>query len=80
MMVFEYDKGRYHTVLLSFYSMTAKTHLDMLLDETSSDLGKKLVAEFIKLLRDPDVATTSYPVKLRALLDEQLQGVADAAD
>jgi len=58
--------------------MTDKTHLDELLDSTTADLGKKLVTEFIKLVRDPEAATSSYPVKLRALLDEHLQGVDDA--
>ncbi len=58
--------------------MTDKTHLDELHDQTTADLGKKLVAEFIKLVRDPEAATNSYPVKLRALLDEHLQGVNDA--
>jgi hypothetical protein len=48
-------------------------------DETTTDLGKKLIGEFIKLIRDPEAATTSYPVKLRALLDEELQGADDAA-
>jgi hypothetical protein len=60
--------------------MTNKTHLDLLLDETTADLGKKLIAEFIKLARDPEAATTSYAVKLRALPDEHLHGVDDAAD
>ncbi len=32
--------------------MTDKTHLDELHDQTTADLGKKLVAEFIKLVRD----------------------------
>jgi hypothetical protein len=59
--------------------MSDKTHLDVLHDETTADLGKKLIAEFIKLVRDPETATASYPVKLRALLDEQLQGADDAA-
>ena len=59
--------------------MINKTHLDVLHDETTVDLGKKLIGEFIKLIRDPEAATTSYPVKLRALLDEQLQGTDDAA-
>jgi hypothetical protein len=59
--------------------MTNKTHLDLLLDETTADLGKKLIAEFVKLVRNPEAATTSYPVKLRAVLDEQLQGGDDAA-
>nr|WP_294564222.1 hypothetical protein [uncultured Rhodopila sp.] len=59
--------------------MTDKTHLDLLLDETTTDLGKKLIAEFIKLVRDPEAGTTSYPVKLRAVLDERLHGTHDAA-
>ena len=59
--------------------MTDKTHLDVLLNETTADLGKKLIEEFIKLVRDPEAATTSYPVKLRAVLDEQLHGTDDAA-
>jgi hypothetical protein len=58
--------------------MTDKTHLDELLDGTTEDLGKKLVAEFIKLVRDPEVATSSYPARLRALLDEHLQDAGDA--
>jgi hypothetical protein len=58
--------------------MTDKTHLDELLDETTEDLGKKLVTEFIKLARDPEVATSSYPARLRALLDEHLQDAGDA--
>ena len=59
--------------------MSDKTHLDVLLGETAAGLGKKLIAEFIKLVRDPETATASYPVKLRAVLDEQLQGADDAA-
>lgn len=59
--------------------MTNKTHLDELLDDTAASLGKKLIAEFIKLVRDPEAATTSYPVKLRAILDEQLHGADNAA-
>lgn len=59
--------------------MTDKTHLDELLGETTADLGKKLVTEFIKLVRDPETATSSYPARLRALLDEHLQSVDDAA-
>lgn len=58
--------------------MTDTTHLDELLAETSADLGKKLVSEFIKLVRDPETATSRYPAALRALLDEHLQGVDDA--
>ena len=60
--------------------MTDKTHLDVLHDETTADLGKSLIAEFIKMVRDPETATASYPVKLRAVLDERLQGADDAAD
>jgi len=59
--------------------MTDKTHLDALHDEIVADIGKKLVAEFIRLVRDPEAATTSYPVRLRAVMDEQLQGADDAA-
>jgi hypothetical protein len=59
--------------------MSDKTHLDLLLDETTADLGKKLIKEFITLVRDPETATASYPVKLRAVLDEQLHGTDDAA-
>ena len=59
--------------------MTDKTHLDVLLDETKANLGRKLIEEFIKLVRDPEAATASYPVKLRAVLDEQLNGIDDAA-
>jgi hypothetical protein len=59
--------------------MTDKTHLDLLYDETAAGLGKKLVAEFIKLARDPETATVSYPAKLRAVLDEELHGANDAA-
>ena len=58
--------------------MSDKTHLDELLDETTGDLSKKLVAEFTKLVRDPETATSSYAVRLRAVLDEYLQGVDDA--
>jgi hypothetical protein len=58
--------------------MTDKTHLDELHEKTTADLGKKLVAEFIKLVRDPETATSSYPTKLRALLDEHLQDADDA--
>ena len=60
--------------------MVEKTHLDMMLDETGSELGKKLITEFIKLTRDSETVTTNYPVKLRALLDEHLQGLDDAVD
>ncbi len=60
--------------------MTDKMHLDVLHSETTAGLGKKLIAEFTKLVRDPETATASYPVKLRALLDEQLQEFGDAAD
>jgi hypothetical protein len=59
--------------------MTDETHLDELLHETTEDLGKKLVTEFIKLVRDPEVATSSYPARLRALLDEHLQDAGDAS-
>jgi hypothetical protein len=58
--------------------MTDKTHLNELLDETMADLGKKLVAEFIKLVRDPETPTSNYSIQLRALLDEHLQSAYDA--
>jgi hypothetical protein len=58
--------------------MTDKTHLNELLDETMADLGKKLVAEFIKLVRDPETPTSNYSIQLRALFDEHLQSAYDA--
>jgi hypothetical protein len=57
---------------------TDTRHLDELLAETNPAVGKKLVTEFIKLVRDPEMATSSYPAALRALLDEHLQAVDDA--
>ena len=59
--------------------MTDKTHLDDLLDKTTADLGKKLVTEFMNLVRYPETATSSYPVKLRAVLEECLQDADDAS-
>ena len=58
--------------------MTDKTHLDALLDETNGDFGKALIAEFTKLARDPEIATSSYSVRLRALMDDRLQATDDA--
>lgn len=59
--------------------MADKTHLDELLGETTAVLGKKLVTEFIEMIRDPETPVSNYPVKLRALLDEHLQGIDDAS-
>lgn len=53
--------------------MTNCTHLDRLVEETEGELARKLVQEFCKLARDPDVASATYASKLRALMDEQLQ-------
>jgi len=58
--------------------MTDKTHLDALHNETDGDFGKALIAEFTKLIRDPDVATVSYSVRLRALMNDRLQATDDA--
>jgi len=58
--------------------MTDRTHLDALIAESGDGLGKLLIEEFTKLVRDPQVATTSYPTKLRALMDERLQAPDDA--
>jgi hypothetical protein len=59
--------------------MTVKTHLDTLLEETTGDLGKKLIDEFIKLVRDPQATSSSYPTQLRAVLEEELRSAEDAA-
>jgi hypothetical protein len=60
--------------------MTDKTHLDLLVIETKSGFGQRLVEEFLKLARDPEIAAASYPAHLRALMDEQMRAVDDAAD
>lgn len=58
--------------------MTDRTHLDALITEHDNGLGKLLVEEFMKLVRDPQVATASYRTRLRALMDERLQASDDA--
>lgn len=60
--------------------MTDKSHLDLLMNETTGDLRKRLVEEFTKLVRDPEVASASYPTLLRGLLDEALLGTGNASD
>jgi hypothetical protein len=58
--------------------MTDRTHLDALVVESDDELGKLLIKEFMNLVRNPQVATASYPTKLRALMDERLQAPDDA--
>jgi hypothetical protein len=58
--------------------MTDRTHLDALIAASGDGLGKLLIEEFTKLARDPQVATASYPTKLRAMMDERLQAPDDA--
>jgi hypothetical protein len=53
--------------------MTDRTHLDSLITEHGNGIGKLLIEEFTKLVRDPQVATASYSARLRAIMDERLQ-------
>jgi hypothetical protein len=58
--------------------MTDVSHLDTLLAEETIALRKALIEEFTKSVRDPDVASTSYATRLKAIMEVQLQATDNA--
>ena len=60
--------------------MSDRKHLEELLAQVSNNLSKHLLEQFREMVRRPDVSTSEYAGKLRALMDEQLQASNNAPD
>jgi hypothetical protein len=60
--------------------MSDRTHLDELLAQADNNISRQLLEYFREMLRSPDVAASDYSAKLRAVMDEQLEALSDAAD
>ncbi len=58
--------------------MPDEAYLNQLVAQATDPIAKRLIEEFSKIVRDPSISASEYPVRLRKVMDLAFKSLIDA--